>query len=57
VRHTSLEAHEGSQVASLGLIILREGTDATSVVLCALLVVELQRAKTGVLEFTVRHGR
>jgi len=50
-----LECHESSHVARLGGIILGVGSDATSVVLCALSGVELQRTQTGVFEFTVRH--
>ena len=55
VSHTSLVAHEGSQVARLGLIILGEGLDLTLEVLCSLSGEETQRTAAGVLELSMRH--
>ena len=57
VTHTSLEAHEGGQVGSLGSIVLGERPNATSVVSSSLLGQVLQGPVTGSFEFTVRHDR
>ncbi len=56
VGHTSLVAHEGSEVARLGSIVLGERADLTLVVDSALAGVEGKGTVTGVLELTVRHG-
>ena len=55
VGHTSLEAHEGSHVAGLGGVVLREGTDTAVVVLGALSGGKLHRPMSGRLIFAVRH--
>lgn len=55
VSHTSLEAHEGGEVGLLRLIIAREASHATAVVLSTLAGRETERAVTGLLELTVRH--
>jgi hypothetical protein len=53
--HTSLESNEGGHVARRRSIVLGEGPNAASVVLCALLGQVLQGAAAGMLKFSVRH--
>jgi len=53
VSHTSLIAHEGSQVGLLGDIILREGFDFASEVASSLTRGKTEMAVTRALEFTV----
>jgi hypothetical protein len=56
VGHTSLVANEGSEVARcLGISILRERSNATTVVLGSLLGKILERTVTGSFKFAVRH--
>ena len=55
VSHTSLVSHEGSQVAWLSLIILREGLDLTLEMLGSLSGKETKRTATWMLELTMRH--
>jgi hypothetical protein len=55
VGHTSLKAHEGGHVTSLGGVILREGADTAVVVLGALSGGKLHRTMTGGFIFAVRH--
>ena len=56
VSHTSLVTHKGSQVAWLGLIILREGLDLTLEVLGSLSWEETKRTATWMLELSMRHS-
>lgn len=56
VSHTGLVAHKGSQAARLGLVILGEGPDATTVVLGSATRQKSKRSGTGVFELTMRHG-
>jgi len=56
VGHASLVANEGGEVARcLGISILGEGSNATTVVLGSLLRKVLERAVTGSFKFAVRH--
>lgn len=55
VGHAGLVTDEGGQVARLGGVVAREGTNPTSMVFSPLLRSELEVAAAGVLEFTVRH--
>ena len=55
VSHTGLVAHEGSQVAGLAGIILREGADLATRVVGTLAGAETQRTMTGSLKLAVRH--
>lgn len=55
VGHTSLVTHEGSQVWLLGSIILREGSDATAMVLGSLLRKEPEGTASRSFELTMRH--
>lgn len=55
VGHTGLVAHESSQVAGLGLIILGEGLNLTSEVLGSLSGQETKRTAAGMLELSMRH--
>ena len=50
-----LVAHEGREVARLGHVILREGADAATVVLGALLGRKLHGPEAGLFKLTVRH--
>ena len=54
VRHARLVAHEGSEVARLRLVILREALHLTPEATSTLLGQETQRAVTRTLELTVR---
>jgi len=56
VSHTSLVTHESSQMAWLGLIILREGLDLTLEVLGSLSWEETKGTATWMLELTMRHS-
>jgi hypothetical protein len=53
VGHARLVADEGSQVARLRLVILREMSDTTSVLLCASLGKESERSVSGALKLSV----
>ena len=55
VGHTSLVAHEGSQVARLGLIVLGEGLDLALEVLGSLSREETKGSASGMFELSMRH--
>jgi hypothetical protein len=55
VSHTGLVAHEASQVASLGSIILGEALDLSVGPLRALAGQEAQVTVTGMFKLTMRH--
>jgi len=54
--HTGLEDGEGSEVDLLGGIVLREGTNSSSMMLCSLSGKESQGSVPRSLEFSVRHS-
>ena len=57
VGHTSLEAHEGSEVNGFGAVITGEVTDTAAVVAGTALGDETEATGTGGLELTVRHSK